>query len=1212
MADAEQILIQIAVSGQDSVISALGEIGEKGESIFERLASSMGAVGEAFAGLVTAAIGVGVGLEAMASSSAHAGHELENLSRLTGASVENLSGLEGALSQFGVGADQIGLAFRRMAVTVQRAWEEIQQETKKRTDQIVNDQLAVAESGQGIIHAQEGIRNAQLAASGAAIGVAQTKLNLRKDYGEKIDHDEKKNIRIEAGQQAEAYNRVKESRLKLAEAEQKAREAAKKQHEDDLNDINNVADAIDKVAKGTATLGEARQQANLTAENVIKGLAVGATPGAETAISNFKGNIADLAGLSPQVLPFFLKLTDFLHNSGDAALNASVSMHALGRGGAELGAILSHLSSEELLQYIARMQALGFTTDEAAVKISDNFIVSLGKLTSELKVLKDQVGAAFAPTFTEGFDIFRKFIEENREEIVKFAETFAERVKPAILDFFRLISGQEVKTPWIAAIGEGLKAIWDVLKSVGEAIKGFVTGLSGGGMDQLVGGWEKTWFAFGATVRTVLSAINVALHEIATTINDVFGTHLGAADVAVGLLIARWSGLFILLRGAIKLVAGELAAFGTLAKIASGELGAGLTAGVAGATAVAAGSTEVEAAAKLLGATIATEIQLGVFGVLAGAWLADMAIKALKEAYRQIKEQRLPQASMEAMSGGIPGIEGEQPGFKQKPIYTIPLEELEKLPFEKRRPALEEKGASQAQLKELADRELIAGTAQDEAAKKQKEAADKQAENAKKYQDALDKLHQQLRGGAGGGTGAGAGAGGGPGPGPRVPTDRPGDYITGGGQAVANFLPGGQPNFNFPGVQYNYPGPTYRPGTVDRFPPPPPPGGDKPKKEPQPGDPDYVAGPMKEVANPFAEGLKGATTGLKTFTEVIIQAGGEAKKFKVPADLPTHAPPLTGPERPELPGADGGPSLGPLPAPGALTGPPPPGLDELATNITGVNSAFDKLTPSLAQVSDTLAQTSQDSKEFSQGWQQLIAAISKGAADVGSALADAASKISSSVQKTGGGEGGTSSEATHAEGGLLQGPGTGTSDSIKGVVTGPHGAAPARFSAGEFVVKADGSNLDEANEHFRGKGKGHAVGGILGIGVGGVVMPGPHRHYISHGGSISGPGYAEGGAIVSMADMMPMPRYAEGGPTEAITTAPGGGLTTVNPPSFYQGGASSGQVTNAPQFTHAFTLNIGDKSFGGLAATPSAAVAIEQYAVQRRISQGGKKPSWYS
>jgi hypothetical protein len=52
----------------------------------------------------------------------------------------------------------------------------------------------------------------------------------------------------------------------------------------------------------------------------------------------------------------------------------------------------------------------------------------------------------------------------------------------------------------------------------------------------------------------------------------------------------------------------------------------------------------------------------------------------------------------------------------------------------------------------------------------------------------------------------------------------------------------------------------------------------------------------------------------------------------------------------------------------------------------------------------------------------------------------------------------------YADGGPVKGPGTGTSDSIF-----------ARLSRGEYVVKADGSNLPDAWQHF----KGYADGGVV-------------------------------------------------------------------------------------------------------------------------------------
>jgi len=69
------------------------------------------------------------------------------------------------------------------------------------------------------------------------------------------------------------------------------------------------------------------------------------------------------------------------------------------------------------------------------------------------------------------------------------------------------------------------------------------------------------------------------------------------------------------------------------------------------------------------------------------------------------------------------------------------------------------------------------------------------------------------------------------------------------------------------------------------------------------------------------------------------------------------------------------------------------------------------------------------------------------------------------LKNLGGGAQGFGVGGSFASGGPVRGPGTGTSDSIW-----------ARVSNGEFVVRADGSNLGDAIAHFA---RGYALGGLV-------------------------------------------------------------------------------------------------------------------------------------
>jgi hypothetical protein len=154
---------------------------------------------------------------------------------------------------------------------------------------------------------------------------------------------------------------------------------------------------------------------------------------------------------------------------------------------------------------------------------------------------------------------------------------------------------------------------------------------------------------------------------------------------------------------------------------------------------------------------------------------------------------------------------------------------------------------------------------------------------------------------------------------------------------------------------------------------------------------------------------------------------------------------------------------------------------------------------------------------FQQKWTAALAAVQEMLKQVGSPPASESS--------------GGSSGGGNARGGLIRGPGTGTSDSILG-----------RLSAGEYVVRADGSNLMDAVGHFA---NGFSLGGLV--------------HNLSPR----------------------IPSFAAGGP---VTVSGGSGglhpLTLVMP---------------------------GGEKISNMFATPSAAEAMNRYAVLRRVASGGRR-----
>ena len=145
-----------------------------------------------------------------------------------------------------------------------------------------------------------------------------------------------------------------------------------------------------------------------------------------------------------------------------------------------------------------------------------------------------------------------------------------------------------------------------------------------------------------------------------------------------------------------------------------------------------------------------------------------------------------------------------------------------------------------------------------------------------------------------------------------------------------------------------------------------------------------------------------------------------------------------------------------------------------------------------------------------------------------------------------------------ASGGMVYGPGTGTSDSIM-----------ARLSNGEFVVRAAA-----------------------------VRKYGPQFLAAINAMRFKMPKFATGG----MVSMPKMPRFNVGGLVDSLTTG-----MQYQVPRFAEGGmvAIPAQAQGRP-----VTLNIDGRTFDGLTASEKTAEDLSRYATNRRLKSAGRKPGW--
>jgi hypothetical protein len=346
--EGEEIVQNITLSGSDDVIEAFGEIASAGAKAMKECAEACEHALGPFGELTVAVAGLGAAFTALigvtfawAEKSSEAIHQLELLSDKTGEAVEDISALSGAIAGLGGSADHLSQVFRRMGVAITSEWEALKKEISGSSDAMVEAGLEVDKAEQAVFRARE----ARAKAFGQP-GASPEELRLEKQ---------------------------KEANTALESAEETLWQAHKKREEARLDQPKQYLKAVEEVVHGEKTAADASKEANLSVDNIVKGL-IGNTEGAAKAFENFTGNINSIVGEGPKVQQVFEKLADFIKNSGNEALNSAVLLKLFGRAmGTDLLPVLKQ-GSDAIRQNAEEMKAHGLVISHEETEKAVEFV----------------------------------------------------------------------------------------------------------------------------------------------------------------------------------------------------------------------------------------------------------------------------------------------------------------------------------------------------------------------------------------------------------------------------------------------------------------------------------------------------------------------------------------------------------------------------------------------------------------------------------------------------------------------------------------------------------------------------------------------------------------------------------------------------------------------------------------------------------------------
>jgi hypothetical protein len=414
----EELIIEVGTSGQDDVIKAFGAIGKAAEESGKKIAESFGGgFAKEIAGAGIALTGAAAGFGVWVKSAEEATESVNQFAQQLGEAVTEVSAFQSAVVSMGGSLTGIDGAFRRLATVAQRTWDEIRRQSVVARDQQKADAISVGEAEENLYKARKKHRD-DLEKAGVPGGAV-----------------------VRESVQSERMHAARQADLELQKAELALSQAQKKADTDRLNDINNIAAAVQSVVHGQKSVAEAGKSANLETGKIVEGLVAGATPGALDALKGFTGNINDLASMSPKVLDLFKETADFMKHSGDATRNAALATQLFGRAlGTELLPVLRQ-GREEIERNIQEAQRFGLAIDPKEALHAEEYHRAYNSLTGDLQTMVQEVGRAFGPSFTEGMGKFDNFLKQNNQSLKAWAAQLADTAKPAIEGFFDALTG---------------------------------------------------------------------------------------------------------------------------------------------------------------------------------------------------------------------------------------------------------------------------------------------------------------------------------------------------------------------------------------------------------------------------------------------------------------------------------------------------------------------------------------------------------------------------------------------------------------------------------------------------------------------------------------------------------------------------------------------------------------------------------------------------
>lgn len=532
MADAPEIIQRIGIEGQENVVGALTEIGEAGLRAWELLSKlseneTFRGIVEGLGGVVATVGAAATALGIWAQKSSQAIKELGDLAEQAGVTTESVSSLQSTFANFGVSSEQMESVIKRLSRELGTTWPVIADSVKNSSQSVMRDQLDVTQSTLSLRQAHEQLadsarqastqmRNDWLNIASATLGVEAAQQRLDELRGRPPSDAQKKQLEIKQAElalnkaiaaQSDAYdasitnmnkNQLTASANSLAvkRADMALDDQREKQQKNLKENVENVAAALRGEATQVGYLQEKLELAEVSREKILQGIIYNAGRAAAAA-KNLQGVV------KPTDNDVIYSMADAFQKIEDVSLKTSVAMAALGRGVSYDFIQALSKGKDYIKDYQAEMQKLGLVITTEMTHAAEELDVSFNRLSNDVQITSRQLGVAFAPAYAEGLKVLDDALRESHKTLMDWANSLSEFVKPAIVDLFRLISGQgeKIETGWIAGLYTVFQGLGKVIEFVVTAFKGWVI---------IINSVFKTNISLANAFLGVLVAIGVA------------------------------------------------------------------------------------------------------------------------------------------------------------------------------------------------------------------------------------------------------------------------------------------------------------------------------------------------------------------------------------------------------------------------------------------------------------------------------------------------------------------------------------------------------------------------------------------------------------------------------------------------------------------------------------------------------------------------------